>query len=89
MRALRLDSGPGGAGKTSLVATWVAGRQGRSIWYSVAGDRDRATMFRAVQLIRELPDIAPKAALVAFAIGHYAQTGRRGEALETYQFHSR
>ncbi|MEO8754495.1 MAG: hypothetical protein ABI624_17630 [Casimicrobiaceae bacterium] len=39
-------SGPGGAGKTSLVASWLARRGTRVVWYRVdAGDSDPATFF--------------------------------------------
>ncbi len=39
-------TGPGGAGKTSLVASWIAQRGYGVVWYRVdPGDRDPATFF--------------------------------------------
>jgi len=44
-------SGPGGAGKTSLLASWLAATQRNVIWYRVdAGDRDPATLFHYLAL---------------------------------------
>jgi LuxR family transcriptional regulator, maltose regulon positive regulatory protein len=44
-------SGPGGAGKTSLLVSWLAARQRNVVWYRVdAGDRDPATLFHYLAL---------------------------------------
>jgi LuxR family transcriptional regulator, maltose regulon positive regulatory protein len=44
-------SGPGGAGKTSLLASWLAARQRNVVWYRVdPGDRDPATLFHYLAL---------------------------------------
>ncbi len=42
---------PAGAGKTSLVASWLAQRGGRAFWYQVdAGDADPVTVFHYLRL---------------------------------------
>ncbi|MDB5882427.1 MAG: transcriptional activator domain [Ramlibacter sp.] len=44
-------SGPGGAGKTSLLASWLTARQRNVVWYRIdAGDRDPATLFHYLAL---------------------------------------
>jgi LuxR family transcriptional regulator, maltose regulon positive regulatory protein len=63
-------SGPGGAGKTSLIASWLDRRKKNVLWYRVdAGDRDPATFFHylglAAQAIargkrRPLPHLTPE-----------------------------
>lgn len=59
-------SGPPGAGKTTLVASWLAHRKLRALWYRVdAGDRDLAAFFHdlgaaARSGARRLPHLTPE-----------------------------
>jgi ATP/maltotriose-dependent transcriptional regulator MalT/DNA-binding SARP family transcriptional activator len=63
-------SGPGGAGKTSLVASWLADRKLAHVWYQVdTGDRDPATLFHYLGIaaprvrsrrVRPLPHFTPE-----------------------------
>ena len=58
---------PGGAGKTSLVATWLETRGTFALWYRMdAGDADPATLFQYLRLaaqarasVEPLPHFAP------------------------------
>jgi ATP/maltotriose-dependent transcriptional regulator MalT/DNA-binding SARP family transcriptional activator len=44
-------SGPGGSGKTSLAASWLASRKLRSVWFQLdEGDADRSTFFHYLAL---------------------------------------
>lgn len=54
--ALWVD-GPAGAGKTSLLASYIEARARRAWWYQVdAGDRDLAAFFYALRELPGLPD---------------------------------
>lgn len=62
-------SGPPGAGKTTLVGTWLAARRRRAAWLRLdADDADPATLFHHLGLAarRSLP---PRARLPSFAAG--------------------
>jgi LuxR family maltose regulon positive regulatory protein len=58
---------PGGAGKTSLVSTWLETRGIAALWYRIdAGDADPATLFQYLRLavhertgVEPLPPFAP------------------------------
>ncbi len=58
---------PGGAGKTSLVSTWLETRGIAALWYRIdAGDADPATLFQFLRLaihdrakVEPLPQFAP------------------------------
>lgn len=65
-------SGPGGAGKTSLVATWLDARDIDCIWYRLdAGDADLANLFHYLRLSgRGRESVEP---LPAFAPAHVAE----------------
>lgn len=67
--------GPPGAGKTTLVASWLSKRKLRSLWYQVdAGDGDPATLFHYLAAAAEklaphgpkLPTLTPEHALDVF-----------------------
>jgi len=54
-------SGAPGAGKTTLVASWLEARQRRHLWYQLdAGDADPATLFHFLSIAAE--SLAGKAA---------------------------
>ena len=60
-------SGPGGAGKTSLVASWLAARGQRVVWYQVdPGDRDPATLFHYLGIAAQGLGRAPQRPLPHF-----------------------
>ncbi len=49
-------SAPGGAGKTSLVASWLQQRKLKTLWYQVdAGDGDNASFFYYLGLAAKVP----------------------------------
>ncbi len=58
--------GPGGAGKTSLVSSWIETRGIASLWYRIdTGDADLGTFFHYLRLaVRDRPNTEP---LPAFA----------------------
>jgi LuxR family maltose regulon positive regulatory protein len=74
--------GPPGAGKTTLVASWLSSRKLRSLWYQVdAGDADPATFFYYLAAAAEklaprrpqLPALTPEYALDVFTRGFFAE----------------
>ena len=82
--------GPPGAGKTTLVASWLQAREPPAVWYQVdAGDQDPATFFYYLGLAgrswqrkqRPLPLLTPELSrdTVAFAHRYFgALFGRLG-----------
>jgi ATP/maltotriose-dependent transcriptional regulator MalT len=84
-------SGPGGAGKTSLVASWLEQRKHRVVWYQIdAGDRDPASFFHflgnaasvTASRRRLLPHLTPeyRAGLPDFTRRYFRQFFARLEA---------
>jgi LuxR family transcriptional regulator, maltose regulon positive regulatory protein len=86
--------GPPGAGKTTLVATYLAVRQRRAIWYQVdGGDADVATFFyylgrAAPKRGRALPLLAPeyRHGLIVFARRYFRELYARLKAPFTVVF---
>lgn len=80
--------GPPGAGKTTLVGSWIAARRHRCLWYQIdAGDRDPASVFYhlglAVQRLapryRPMPTLTPEylAGLPTFSRNFFREIARR------------
>jgi DNA-binding SARP family transcriptional activator len=70
--------GPPGAGKTTLVASWLEHRRRRALWYQVdQGDADPATMFHYLALAVRGPRGARLPVLTPDHLAGLAQFGRR------------
>ena len=66
-------SAPAGAGKTSVVTTYLAARRIPALWYNVdARDADVAHLFHYMTIAAKLASRRPKLHLPAFAVEHQA-----------------
>jgi ATP/maltotriose-dependent transcriptional regulator MalT/DNA-binding SARP family transcriptional activator len=68
-------SGQAGAGKTSLLSSWIASRKLKCLWYNLdEGDSDPATLFHFLKLAAE-PLRTPRTPLPQFTPEHLIDPG--------------